>query len=64
MADLTLSVEEAALALGISRNTAYMLARAGGLPVVRLGRRLLVSRAGLERMLLEAGRETQKAAAR
>ncbi len=48
---LTLSVEEAAHLLGISRGLAYELARSGQLPVVRLGRRLLVPKVALERML-------------
>ena len=52
---LTLTVTEAAIALGISRNLAYDMAKAGKLPVVRLGRRLLVSRAALERMLQDCG---------
>jgi excisionase family DNA binding protein len=54
---LFIGVEEAARMLGISRSLAYELAnrwiatdRAEGIPAVRLGRRLLVSRAGLERM--------------
>ncbi len=48
---LTLTIEEAAAALGISRGLAYELARTGGLPVVRLGRRLVVPRTRLEAML-------------
>jgi len=48
---LTLTIEEAARLLGISRGLAYEMARCGKLPVVRLGRRLLVSKAALERML-------------
>ncbi len=48
---LTLTVEEAAQLLGISRGLAYEMARCGKLPVVRFGRRLLVSRGALERML-------------
>ena len=54
---LAISVEQAAKELGIGRNFAYELARTGRLPVVRLGRRLLVPRAALERMLEEAGQE-------
>ena len=50
---LTLSVEEAAHVLGIGRGLAYELARSGELPVIRLGRRLLVPRAQLEAMLRE-----------
>jgi len=48
---LTLTVCEAARLLGISRGLAYQLARCGKLPVVRFGRRLLVPKKALERML-------------
>lgn len=49
---LTLTIVEAARALGISRGTAYMLAKTGQLPVIRLGeRRLVVPKIALERML-------------
>jgi excisionase family DNA binding protein len=48
---LTLTVEEAAAALGINRGLAYALAREGKIPSVRLGHRLLIVRAALERML-------------
>ena len=49
---LTLSVDEAALQLGIGRSLAYDLARRGELPgVLRLGRRLVVSRAMLDQAL-------------
>jgi excisionase family DNA binding protein len=44
---LTMSVEDAARLLGISRGLAYEAARRGDLPVIRLGRRLLVPRARL-----------------
>ncbi len=37
-----MSISEAAELLGISRTTAYELAHSGELPVVRLGRRILV----------------------
>lgn len=50
-----LTVPEAALKLRISRGSAYEAARRGELPVVRIGRRLLVPKAALERMLAEAG---------
>lgn len=52
---LTLTVEEAAQLLGISRGLAYEMARCGKLPVVRFGRRLLVPRRALERMLDQPG---------
>ncbi len=51
----TLTVEEAAKVLGIGRQKAYELAREGKLPVLRLGKRILVPRIALERMLDKAG---------
>lgn len=51
MERLTLSIEEAGRALGLSRNSAYEAARRGELPVLRFGRRIVVSRARLEAML-------------
>lgn len=44
---LTVSVEDAAVLLGVSRGLAYEAARRGQLPTIRLGRRLLVPRARL-----------------
>ena len=49
--DLILTVEEAAGMLRISRGLAYEMVRSGRLPSIRLGRRLLVPRPALERML-------------
>ncbi len=49
--DLVLTVEEAAGLLRISRGLAYEMVRTGRLPSIRLGRRLLVPRPALERML-------------
>lgn len=48
---LTLTVEEAASLLGISRNLAYELVAEGQIPSIRLGRRVLVPRQALYRML-------------
>lgn len=47
----TMSVEEAAEALGISRALAYELVRRGDLPHLRLGRRVVVPRKALERFI-------------
>ncbi len=49
----TLTIPEVAAALGLARSTAYELAATDRLPVptIRAGRRLLVSRAALERVL-------------
>jgi len=51
---LTHTVEEAGKLLGLSRNSAYALARTGELPTIRLGKRLLVPKAALERLLASA----------
>lgn len=51
--NLTMTVEEAAAALNISRSLAYEAARDGRLPCIRIGRRLLVSRRALEKLLEE-----------
>ena len=48
---LVLTVTEAATALGISRTHAYELVARGELPSLRLGRRIVVPRRGLERLL-------------
>jgi len=47
----TFTVEEAGQILGLGRNTAYALAKSGRLPTIRLGRRLLVPKAALDRLL-------------
>lgn len=51
MPKLTLTVEEAAKALGIGRSLAYKMARDGRLPTVRMGRRLLVPISRLDDLL-------------
>jgi len=48
---LTITVEEAGALLGVSRALAYQMANSGQLPVLRCGRRLLVSRKAFEAML-------------
>jgi excisionase family DNA binding protein len=47
----TFTVEEAGEILGISRWHAYAAAKKGELPVVAIGRRLIVPRHALERLL-------------
>jgi excisionase family DNA binding protein len=47
----TLSVKEAGQVLGISRDLAYQAASSGQLPTIRVGRRILVPIAALDRML-------------
>lgn len=48
---LTLNVNEAAKLLGLSRGSAYMAVERGELPVIRLGKRILIPRKALEDML-------------
>jgi excisionase family DNA binding protein len=48
---LTLTVEEAAASLGISRASAYEAVRRGDVPSIRIGRRILVPKAALARLL-------------
>ena len=48
---LTLTVEEAATLLGISRAFAYEAVNKGEIPSIRIGRRILVPKVALERFL-------------
>ena len=48
---LTLSIEECAKRLGIGRNSAYEAVARGEIPVMRVGKRLLVPKAQLDRLL-------------
>jgi excisionase family DNA binding protein len=51
MEKLTLTVEETAKMLGIGRNSAYEAVARGEIPVIRVGKRLLVPKAALEKLL-------------
>ena len=52
---LTMSVEEAAIALGISRTFAYEAVARGEIPCIRIGRRILIPKVALQRLLESAG---------
>ena len=52
---LTISVPEAARRLGIGKNLAYEAIQRGELPSVKVGGRILVPLAALEKLLAEAG---------
>ena len=54
---LTVTVEEAAVVLGISRTLAYESVRRGELPVIRIGRRILVPAVALDELLRAHTRE-------
>ena len=48
---LCITVPEAAEMLGISRNFGYELVKQKKLPVIKFGKRLLIPRAALDKML-------------
>jgi len=48
---LTFTVEETAKLLGIGRQLAYNRVKTGEIPVIKIGRRLLVPRRALEKLL-------------
>ena len=50
---LCVTVDDLCDLLQVSRPTAYSLVHRDGFPVIRVGRRLLIPRAGLERWLEE-----------
>ena len=50
---VTISVDEAAVMLGISRTSAYEYIRTGQLPAIRMGRRLLVPLKAISNNLLD-----------
>jgi len=61
----TFTVEEAARILGLGRNTAYVAARRGELPTIRIGKRMIVPRVALERLLgapIDGERQSEGAA--
>jgi excisionase family DNA binding protein len=53
---MTLTVEEAARILGISRNSAFRAVQRGQLPSMRIGRRILVPRVLLTEMIAASKR--------
>jgi excisionase family DNA binding protein len=53
---LVFTVEEAARLLGISRSFAYEAVQRGEIPSMRIGRRILVPKVALERLLSETQR--------
>ena len=49
--EATFTVVEAAKLLRVGRNQAYQAVASGEIPVIKIGKRLLVPRAALERLL-------------
>lgn len=50
----TISVEEAGRILGVGRVTAYAAVHRGEIPALRIGKKILVPKRAVERMLEEA----------
>jgi len=48
---LTYTIEQAGKKLGVSRNKAYEAANLKQIPVIRLGKRMLVPKAAFDRLL-------------
>lgn len=48
---LTLTIDETAKCLGIGRNSAYEAVARGEIPVIKVGKRLLVPKVALAKML-------------
>lgn len=47
----TISVDQVASALGVSRATAYEAVRTGSIPSIRIGKRYVIPTAGVRRLL-------------
>ena len=58
----TFTVDEVAERLGIGRNAAYDAIRRGELPALRIGRRIIVPRAALDRLLADCDPSPRSAA--
>jgi len=50
---VTFTVEETAKLLGIGRQLAYNRVKTGEIPVIKIGRRLLVPRSALQKLLAD-----------
>lgn len=57
---LVYTVEEAALLLGLSRSFAYEAVQRGEIPSMRIGKRILVPKAALERFLIAASQSVEE----
>ena len=52
---LTLNCKETAAMLGLSKNSIYQGVFTGEIPHIKVGKRILIPRIALEKMLAEAG---------
>jgi excisionase family DNA binding protein len=60
MEKLTLTVEETAKLLDLSRSLTYESVRNGTIPSIKIGRRYLIPKQGIERMLNVQGNNITK----
>jgi excisionase family DNA binding protein len=60
MEQLTISVEEMAKQLGISKPTAYMLTNSEGFPILKIGKRKVVPVQGLQEWIRKNTEAVQK----
>jgi excisionase family DNA binding protein len=51
LSPMTYRIEEAAQLLGVGRNHAYEAAKRGDIPSIKIGKRILVPKVALDRML-------------
>ena len=56
---LVYTVEQAARLLGLGRSGAYEAVRRGDLPAIRVGKRLIIPKTALDRMLAQAGQPSK-----
>ena len=61
MTKQTYTIPETAKILGIGRSTAYEGARTGHIPTIDIGKRKIVPKVALDRMLSEAGQPSTDA---
>lgn len=60
-ARMTMTVEEMAKELNLSKTKAYALTKTEGFPIIRIDRRILVSRIGLQEWINRGGTANVKA---
>ena len=58
---MVLTVEEARVKLGLSRGLIYEAVRRGSIPSIRIGRRILIPREALHRLIDASGWPSQNA---
>ncbi len=54
---LTLTVDSCARLLGLSRNSCYEGIKRGEIPHIKIGKRILIPRLALEKLLADAGKK-------